>query len=44
VAQAAESPITAHISAAAIIDPFLLIDGHRTVGRRSSLAAVIGAG
>jgi hypothetical protein len=44
VAHAAVSAITAHISAAAIIDPFLLIDGHRTVGRRSSLAVVIGAG
>jgi hypothetical protein len=41
VPQAAESPITAHISTAAMIHPLLLFDSNRlTPGRRSCLAMV----
>src|SRR3979411_921034 len=41
VAQPAESPITAHISAAATIHPLLLFDSNRrTLGRRACLAMV----
>jgi hypothetical protein len=41
VAQPAESPITAHISAAAEIHPLLLFDSNRrTLGRRAWLAMV----
>jgi hypothetical protein len=41
VAQPAESPITAHISAAATIHPLLLLDSNRrTLGRRAGLAMV----
>jgi len=41
VAQPSESPITAHISAAAAIRPLLLFDSNRrTLGRRAWLAMV----
>jgi hypothetical protein len=41
VAQPAESPITAHISAAATIHPLFLFDSkRRTLGRRACLAMV----
>jgi hypothetical protein len=41
VAQPAESPITAHISAAATTHPLLLFDSNRrTLGRRACLAMV----
>jgi hypothetical protein len=41
VAQPAESPITAHISAAATIPSLLLFDSNRrTLGRRACLAMV----
>jgi hypothetical protein len=41
VAQPAESPITAHIGAAATINPLLLSDGHRRpFGRRVRLAKI----
>ena len=41
VAQPAESPITAHISAAATIHPLFLFDSNRrTLGRRAWLAMV----
>jgi hypothetical protein len=44
VAQPAESPISAHISAAAMIDPFCLIDSHcPTLGRRAALPMTIEA-
>jgi hypothetical protein len=43
-AQPAESPITAHISAAAPIPPLLLFDSsRRTLGRRACLAMVTDA-
>jgi hypothetical protein len=44
-AQPAESPATAHISAAATIHPLLLFDGNRrTLGRRACSAMVTEAG
>jgi hypothetical protein len=42
VAQPADNPITAHISAAATIRPFFLFDSNRRVhGRRTCLAMVV---
>jgi hypothetical protein len=44
VAQPAESPITAHINAAALIHPLLLFDSNRrTLGQVACLAMVIEA-